>query len=153
MRTARFIVAVLAAAVVAAAPASIVDNKGKKVEEPELSDSERQKQIPDSPVMAPVGSVIMNDSKPNERPTMTQDTDGDAAIRFSANDEQNRRIDGKQALGKANSDIVEQQERVWWKLPLLGIIFCGMGFGVLLWVRSWAERNVPPPPGKKRPKR
>lgn len=131
--------------------AGIRDNHGPRIVQPELSDAAREKQMSNLPRMDVLGGVVQNDRKPVSNPGITRDSVGDSAITATANDKREP-IDGRQALAVANQDVTRAANYRWWKVPLIGGIFSILGLGVLVWFRSWADKNVPPPPAKKRRK-
>lgn len=144
------ILSVLGLAAVAPAPIQTHDPAAAPRER-NMSDAERLQQQSAAPVVNEIGDPGLKPDYTDGR--YTSDPSGEDAIKSAdtrASD--GKKIDGEGALKQAASDVVASKKRPWWRLPLMLFGFAVVGFGALMWLRNWADKNAPPPP-KDREKR
>lgn len=137
--------------VVTAGHTAIVDNSGPPMRKPELSDAEKEKQM-SGPQFIRGGDV------PNEPrkyvPGVKSDDEQQSAL-LNALSGKSEDGDAEAALKQAATDIKSGGSSGWLAKAYLGAIFAVLGFGVVLALRRWSDRTLPPPafPGRSRGRR
>lgn len=127
--------------VATAGHAAIVDNSGPPIRKPELSDAEKEKQM-SGPQFIPGGDVP-NEPRKNA-PGVRSDDDQRNALLGALGGEG---TDGgaEAALRQASKDVNGGGTSGWLFKGFLGALFAALGFGVVLALRRWSDRALPPP--------
>lgn len=126
--------------VITAGHTAIVDNSGPPVKKPELSDAEKEKQMT-GPQFIPGGDVP-NEPRKNA-PGLSSNDDQRNALLGALNGK-NADDDAEAALKQAAEDVNTAGSSSWSKV-ILGAAFAILGFGVVLALRRWSDRVLPPP--------
>jgi hypothetical protein len=135
------VVAMVGLLVATAGHSAIVDNSGPPMKKPELSDAEKEKQMT-GPKFIP-GGEVPNEPRKNA-PGVRSDDDQRSAL-LGALGERNGDDGAEDALRQASQDVNGGQPRSSFVKWLLGAVFAVLGFGVVLALRRWSDRSLPPP--------
>lgn len=142
MRFLKTLVAIVVGLLVATAGhTAIVDNSGPPLRKPELSDAEKEKQMT-GPQFIPGGDVP-NEPRKNAPGIRSDDDQRNAllsALRGEGTDK-----NAEAALLQASKDVNGAGSSGWLVKGLLGALFAAFGFGVVLALRRWSDRALPPP--------
>ncbi len=127
--------------VATAGHAAIVDNSGPPMKKPELSDAEKEKQMNGPQFIA--GGDVPNEPSKNA-PGVRSDDDQRSAL-LGALGGRDGDDSAEDALRQASQDVKAGQSRGGFVKWFLGAVFAVLGFGVVLALRRWSDRAVPPP--------
>lgn len=135
------VIAIVGLLVVTAGHTAIVDNSGPPMRKPELSDAEKEKQMT-GPMFIPGGDVP-NEPRKNA-PGVRSDDDQRSALlgALGGRDGDDR---AEHALKQASQDVKAGQARGSLVKWFLAAVFAVLGFGVVLALRRWSDRAIPPP--------
>jgi hypothetical protein len=115
-----------------------IDEKGPY--NPELTEERGEKMQQDLNVLPPMGS---ESARPHTDIPKYETDD-----RASAELAKSREIDAEKALAAAEESVRSEEARKPWLMPAVGLACALVAFGVIWWLRSWSERNLPPMSGR-----
>jgi|GEM_PF-7071517 len=127
--------------VATAGHAAIVDNSGPPTKKPELSDAEKERQMNGPQFIA--GGDVPNEPRKNA-PGVSSDDDHKSTL-LGALGGKNADEDAEAALRQASEDVNSGGSSGWLGKGFLVALFASLGFGVVLALRRWSDRALPPP--------
>lgn len=143
------VTAIVGLLVITAGHTAIVDNSGPPMRKPELSDAEKEKQMT-GPMFIPGGDVPNQPRK--NAPGVRSDDDQRNAL-LGALGRRERDDGAEDALRQASQDVKAGQSPGGFVNWFLGAVFAVLGFGVVLALRRWSDRALPPPGYPRRARR
>ncbi len=151
MKLYKWIIAfVIALAVSTAGHTAIVDNSGPPMKKPELSDTEKEKQMTGPNFVPSTGGAAFDASK--NAPGIASDDEAKGAISGALTKPGQGDEAGMQALQQAAEDVSGSHAPRWLRTGFLGLLFLLLGFAVVLALKKMAEKPFgagPPSKGKK----